>query len=226
MPDLRVIEIFDSLQGEGYWTGTPMTFVRLSGCNAPDLGLDCVRWCDTPDSWDPEEGELLSAAAIVRRAHFPRLCLTGGEPLLQAEGVAELAGRGAPLRPAGASGDQRHRRAAARGAGPRAGRPRFGSGFGAAETFDWTVVSPKPPAYRVAPEWEGLIDELKLVVDEGMDAATAERLAGEHRGAIVCVQPQWEGGSDRAFQDKAVRLVLEHPDWRLSLQTHKFLGIR
>ncbi len=59
-----------------------------------------------------------------------------------------------------------------------------------------------------------------------MDAATAERLAGEHRGAIVCVQPQWEGGSDRAFQDKAVRLVLEHPDWRLSLQTHKFLGIR
>jgi organic radical activating enzyme len=42
----------------------------------------------------------------------------------------------------------------------------------------------------------------------------------------VCVQPQWEGGSDRALRDKAVRLVLEHPDWRLSLQTHKFLGIR
>ncbi len=90
MTDLRVIEIFDSLQGEGFWTGAPMTFVRLAGCNAPDLGLDCVLWCDTPGSWAVDEGEIVSAAAIVERVHFPRLCLTGGEPLLQAEGVAEL----------------------------------------------------------------------------------------------------------------------------------------
>jgi organic radical activating enzyme len=219
-----VIEIFDSLQGEGYWTGTPMTFVRLAGCNAPDLSLDCVRWCDTAGSWDSLEGELLSAAAILERAHLPRMCLTGGEPLLQAEGVAELVA-------------EAHRRGmrvhletngtiAPPPAGPGSAAGSHAVDFDLGESFDWTVVSPKPPAYSVAPEWEGLIDELKLVVDRSMDAATAERLAGEHRGAIVSVQPLWDGRSDRASQEKAVRLVLEHPEWRLSLQTHKFLGIR
>ena len=224
MADLRVIEIFDSLQGEGYWTGTPMTFVRLAGCNAPDLGLDCVRWCDTPGSWDPLCGELLSAAAIVERARFPRLCLTGGEPLLQAEGVAELVAE------AHRRGLRMHLETNGTIAPPSAAA---GSAEGSdadgsdeSEAFDWTVVSPKPPAYRVAPEWEGLIDELKLVVDPAMDAVTAERLAGEHRGAIVSIQPQWEGGAGGGSRDRAVRLVLEHSDWRLSLQTHKFLGIR
>ena len=43
--------------------------------------------------------------------------------------------------------------------------------------FDWVVVSPKPPGYAIAGAWDGLIDELKLVVDDRMDAATAERLA-------------------------------------------------
>ncbi len=224
MPDLRVIEIFDSLQGEGYWTGTPMTLVRLAGCNAPDLGLDCVRWCDTPGGWDPDDGELLSAAAIVERVHLPRLCLTGGEPLLQAEGVAELVAE------AHRCGLRVHLETNGTVAPPStallpAARVSAAEEYGG-ETFDWTVVSPKPPVYRVAPEWDGLIDELKLVVDATMDAATAERLAGKHRGAIVSVQPRWEGGSDRALRDKALRLVMEHPDWRLSLQTHKFLGIR
>jgi 7-carboxy-7-deazaguanine synthase len=220
MPDLRVIEIFDSLQGEGYWTGTPMTFVRLAGCNAPDLGLDCVRWCDTAGSWDPLEGELLSVAAIVERVNLPRLCLTGGEPLLQAEGVAELVAE------AHRCGLRVHLETNGTLAPPGAAP---GSDAGKSDdddSFDWTVVSPKPPTYVVTPEWEGLMDELKLVMDEGMDAATAERLASEHRGAIVSVQPQWESGAGGASRDRAVRLVLEHPDWRLSLQTHKFLGIR
>ena len=53
---LRVLEIFDSIQGEGHWTGTPMTFVRLAGCNAVELGLDCAHWCDTSGSWHRDDG--------------------------------------------------------------------------------------------------------------------------------------------------------------------------
>ena len=64
---MRVLEIFDSLQGEGYWSGVATTFVRLAGCNAPGLGLGCVRWCDTPDSWDPRAGEDLEAGEILDR---------------------------------------------------------------------------------------------------------------------------------------------------------------
>jgi 7-carboxy-7-deazaguanine synthase len=233
MADLRVIEVFDSLQGEGYWTGTPMTFVRLAGCNAPALGLGCVRWCDTPDSWDPDAGEALAPSAAVAQAHFARICLTGGEPLLQAAGVAELVA-------------EAHRRGSrvhleTNGTVP----PPGGALEGGAAFFDWVVVSPKPPEYRIAPEWAGIIDELKLVVDEHMDPARAERLAAAHREAIISVQPAWEGpracesaasaaleapiGAAKPGESNvasAVRLVMEHPDWRLSLQTHKFLGIR
>ncbi len=90
MASLRVIEIFDSLQGEGYWTGVPMTFVRLAGCNAAGAGLGCARWCDTPGSWSVGAGEELDAFEILEQVHLPRLCLTGGEPLLQSGGVAVL----------------------------------------------------------------------------------------------------------------------------------------
>ena len=240
MTGLRVIEIFDSLQGEGYWTGTPMTFVRLAGCNAPELGLACVRWCDTPESWERGAGESLQPAEILERAQFSRICLTGGEPLLQAEGAADLVA-------------EAHR------CGMRVHLETNGTvaPTGAAEEedpFDWVVVSPKPPDYSVAGEWDGLIDELKLVVDEGMNAATAERLAVAHPEAIVSIQPVWEGSSrdgtigggaptgapavdwapgsegrrspGETSESRAVRLVLQHPDWRLSLQTQKYLGIR
>jgi 7-carboxy-7-deazaguanine synthase len=218
MTDLRVIEIFDSLQGEGYWTGVPMTFVRLAGCNASELGLDCVHWCDTSGSWDPEAGECVPVEDILERAHLPRLCLTGGEPLLQAEGtaalVAEAHARGLRVHletngtvpPPGADGDS---------------------------LFDWVVVSPKAPDHAIAPAWDGLVDELKLVVDDGMDAATAERLAATHPEAIISIQPVWEGPGaagrrppGETPESLAVRLVMEHPEWRLSLQTHKYLGIR
>ena len=114
-----MIEIFDSLQGEGYWTGVPMTFVRLAGCNAPELGLDCVRWCDTPGSWAREPGAELEPEEILDRARLPRLCLTGGEPLLQTEGVVALVATAHRARHQGPPGDERHRRAA-RCAGERA----------------------------------------------------------------------------------------------------------
>jgi organic radical activating enzyme len=210
-----------------------MTFLRLAGCNAPELGLGCVRWCDTPGSWDPDAGEALSPSAAVAQAHFARICLTGGEPLLQAEGVAELVA-------------EAHRRGGrvhleTNGTVP----PPSGALEGGAAVFDWVVVSPKPPEYRIAPEWAGIIDELKLVVDEHLDAARAERLAAAHSEAIISVQPAWEGPqagepagaaapaapggvaeSGASTVARAVRLVMEHPDWRLSLQTHKVLGIR
>lgn len=182
-----------------------MTFVRLAGCNALELGLDCTVWCDTPGSWDPETGEELDIFEVLGRVRFPRVCLTGGEPLLQLESVAGLVA-------------QAHKE------GIRVHLETNGTIAPLGLVFDWVTVSPKPPSYLVAPGWEGLVDELKLVADDKLDAATAERLAAAYPGAVVCIQPEHGGGRECA--ERAIALVMSHPEWRLSLQMHKVLGIR
>lgn len=73
---IKVSEIFHSLQGEGQWAGVPSTFIRLSGCN-----LRCV-WCDTPyASWTPE-GERMDLDLIVQSVKHDHIVLTGGEPMM------------------------------------------------------------------------------------------------------------------------------------------------
>ncbi len=223
---LRVLEIFDSLQGEGRWTGIPMTFVRLAGCNAPELGLTCTKWCDTPDSWSVEGGREMGVGEVIAQIRLPRVCITGGEPLLQRDGVERLAlevrsrgvkvhvetnGTIAPPIPTAPPIATAFRAPVAPGGGARGDR-----------VFDWATVSPKPPGHVVASGWSGSVDELKFILDDDFEAAIAERVAADHPEAVVCIQPVW---GESAAQ-KAVAMVADHPDWRLSLQTHKFLGMR
>jgi 7-carboxy-7-deazaguanine synthase len=82
---MKTSEIFPSIQGEGKGQGLVTTFVRLAGCN-----LRC-RWCDTRYAWDGGEEQSVDAiAAEVRRLGVRRVCITGGEPLLQGEDLSEL----------------------------------------------------------------------------------------------------------------------------------------
>ena len=184
-----------------------MTFVRLAGCNAPVLGLGCAQWCDTRGSWDADGGEPMEIADIAARVRLPRVCLTGGEPLLQLEGVQELV----------AELHSREVRVHVETNGT------VDPPSNDLLRFDWAVVGPKPSSYNIAPGWDGLVDELKLVMDDCLDEATAVRLAEAHPEAFVSIQPVWEG--ERSAVERAVTLVMGHPDWRLSLQTHKLLGI-
>jgi len=87
---MRILEIYQSKQGEGLWTGTYSVFVRTLGCL-----LRC-RYCDTPfaqsGSEDEEEGADLSPEEIVGRVlllDLPHIVLTGGEPMLTPE-IVEL----------------------------------------------------------------------------------------------------------------------------------------
>ena len=192
MPILRVIEIFDSVQGEGYWSGVPMTFVRLAGCNVTELGLSCARWCDTPLSWDEAGGEAISAASVAARVTLPRVCVTGGEPLLQSGGLVHLV-------------CELHRRGRKvhletnRTIGPES---LFGSGDPDTEP-DWVVVSPKPPNFAISLGWSTSIDELKLIADEYLDSGQAERLSCLAPGAIISVQPEW-GGAKRPERGRSL----------------------
>lgn len=203
---MRIMEIFDSVQGEGVWAGTPMTFVRLAGCNALELGLECVSWCDTSDSWSIEGGVDMPPAAVAAAVRLPRVCVTGGEPLLQPRAFGEL------LSLLHASGRRVHLETNGTLGLPPGVRP------------DWVVVSPKPPRYSVASGMSGSIDEIKFVVDGTFDEEPVRKLARAHPQAVVCLQPEW---SDvEAMGRRAVETVLAHPEWRLSLQLHKVLGVR
>lgn len=203
----RVNEIFYSLQGEGMWAGTPMVFVRLSGCN-----LRCP-FCDTDFRSFTEMG----AADIVAEARrvggaCDIICLTGGEPLLQADETLI---------------DAFH----------QAGYSIHVETNGTRELpegLDWVTVSPKGDFVRGAAFQARHADELKLVfreatseADRALREAQIERWRG--KGAEDnSLQPCDTGDPvrNRALLQEAVRYVQDHPWWRLSLQTHKLLHIR
>ncbi|MFM7240391.1 MAG: 7-carboxy-7-deazaguanine synthase QueE [Cyanobium sp.] len=203
-PTLPVVETFHSLQGEGLHAGRSAFFIRLGGCT-----VGC-SWCDTKHSWPqviharrtPEELTAETSAAAAAGAAF--VVITGGEPLHHnlAPLCDALARSGLPL----------HLETS--GVDPLSGR------------FAWITLSPK----RHRPPLEGLLaccHELKVIVHEPADLAFAEAMAtaafaAGNRPALL-LQPGWQSDAGR-------NLALEHvrrsPGWRLSLQSHKLLGVR
>ncbi len=69
-----IMEIFDSIQGEGSWLGIPATFIRFAGCN-----LRC-EWCDTKNSW--QQGSMMTVEAILDQVYKSSIIITGGKPAL------------------------------------------------------------------------------------------------------------------------------------------------
>lgn len=192
----KVNEIFCSLQGEGYWTGTPMVFVRLSGCN-----LKCP-FCDTDHAAFTE----MSASEIVSEAlrvggECRRICLTGGEPSLQADEALLQA-----FHRAGFSVNMETNGTHPVPAG-----------------VDWVTLSPKDQVAGLKGNGTVVLqraDEVKLVLAPGVDpSAWASFPATWH-----FLQPCDAAG--RMNTAETISYIQAHPIWRLSLQTHKLLGIR
>jgi len=206
-----VHEIFYTLQGEGAQAGRPAVFCRFSGCNLwtgreEDRATATCRFCDTRFvGVGPDGGKFGTAAdlATAVRAAWPGngrakplVVCTGGEPLLQLDREAV---------------DALH-----------------AAGFEVAvetngtilppEGIDWTCVSPKAGAETVLRHG----DELKLVFPQaGAPPAQFEDWDFRH----FSLQPM--DGPDLAANTRdALAYCLAHPQWRLSLQTHKILNIR
>jgi 7-carboxy-7-deazaguanine synthase len=212
-----VKEIFYTLQGEGANTGRPAVFLRFSGCNLW-TGLErdrekgpggCSRWCDTDfvGTNGTGGGRFRTAEALVSAvaSHWPRQAVrhvkpfvvcTGGEPLLQLDGPLLAA-----LESAGFSVSVETNGTI---------EPPQGS--------LWVTVSPKAHApLRVV---QG--NELKLVFPQaGAEPELFENLAFQH----FFLQPL-DGPEVAHHTQEALRYCLDHPQWRLSLQTHKLLQIR
>lgn len=206
----RVKEIFATLQGEGANTGRPAVFCRFSGCNLwsgreADRATAVCRFCDTDFvGTDGVGGGRFGDArqladAVAGRwppGHVHRFVVcTGGEPLLQLDGALVEAFH------------DRGFEVAVETNGTRPAPP----------GLDWICVSPKAGTDLVLRGG----DELKLVYpQEGADPADFEALAFRH----FFVQPM-DGPDVAANTTAAVDYCLRHPRWRLSLQTHKLIGI-
>lgn len=199
----RVNEIFYSLQGEGRNTGRAAAFVRFAGCN-----LRCP-FCDTEfDSYDLLTAQDIVDAILPFGSRF--VVLTGGEPTLQVdEAFVELL----------------HRHGFEVAMESNGTRP-------APTNIDWLTVSPKlAPGQAYRPVGERRPDELKVVFDEDTPAQLPALLqcitAGESL-PLLYLQPCDTGNGQRNARIVAacIDYIKEHPEWRLSLQTHKLTGIR
>ncbi len=202
---MRIIEVFHSVQGEGPLTGVRTTFVRTARCN-----LRC-RWCDTKYSFGPgRERSIRSILAEVTRNRTRFVCLTGGEPLLQAESrdlVAALAARGVvTLIETGGSLD----------VSPYLGLDRV--------SLSVDVKCPSS-GMETHNHWPNLRllraqDVLKFTVADRRDYLYARRVLRRYHGpAVVVFQPVWGTDAGRL----ADWVLADHLDVRVMLQEHKVL---
>jgi len=193
-----VMEAFATVQGEGAYTGTPSWFLRLGGC---DVG--CV-WCDVKESWDADAHPRVSLEIIVQNALESGrkvVVVTGGEPAMH-----DLAPLTDALR---AAGLRTHIETS--GAHPLTG------------SWDWVTLSPKkfkPCREDVYP----LADELKAVVYHRSDMDWAAGHADKVReDCALYLQPEWDKRDEATFW--ILSWIATRPGWRISLQTHKYIGI-
>ena len=207
------METFHSLQGEGMHAGRSAFFIRLGGCS-----VGC-SWCDTKHSWPegvhPEQTlQALGEAAATSIAHGAGfVVITGGEPLHHDLGPLCADLRDACGRAAGVTVPLHLETS---GVDPLSG------------AFDWITLSPKrhkPPTAELL----AACHELKVVVHGPDDLVFATAMAEaatnsrDAAGPALLLQP---GHDCPEGQQLAIDFVKAHPGWRLSLQTHKLLGVR
>lgn len=201
----RVTEIFASVQGEGFWTGTPMVFIRLSGCN-----LKC-RWCDTCHKTNASisEADIINEVKRVSGDYIRRVCITGGEPTEQLlnplTAALVAAGYWIQIETNGTRMDT------------------------IPSEVNWVTVSPKARVFYKSDRTHGKgikrASEVKIVLDGEIVPLTArDTFNAEHN----FIQPLWTDDiveRTEALND-ALQYIMTHPGWRLSLQTHKLIGVR
>lgn len=197
---MKVIEIFESIQGEGSFLGMPAIFIRLGGCN-----LHCP-FCDSQNSWGTQgiEMEIGDISTKVLEFKSEIVVITGGEPSLNEKDLYKLAhqlkqfGKKVHLETNGTN-DVDH------------------------TYFDWIVCSPKQEArYRIC----STADELKYVVTPQFDPKQDIRLEAfsAYGNGHIWLQP--EGSDMRNMWKKSVEIIKEYPELRIGVQLHKLMEVQ
>jgi len=194
---LPIMEYFLSIQGEGFHTGTASFFIRIGGC---DVGC---HWCDVKESWNPEIHPLVSVKEVIEKIppHIKTVVLTGGEPsLYNLDGITEIL----------------HNK------GKKIHLETSGTGNASGE-FDWICLSPKKNEHPKK-SFYVLADELKVIIQNKTDFKFAQEQASFlKKETKLFLQPEW------SQREKMLPLIIDfvqnNPEWKISLQTHKYLHI-
>lgn len=214
----RVKEMFYSLQGEGAQTGRAAVFCRFSKCNLwtgreKDRAQAICDFCDTDFiGTDGKGGGQFTADQLGTsiEAHWPQresgkpyVIFTGGEPLLQLDETLI---------------DEMHRRGFEVAVETNGTRP-------LPKGIDWVCVSPKADAEVVVTQ----CDEVKLVYPQELALPERfKRLPAKHYFLSPRATPNLKPAQDIQLQNhiqQAIEYCLQHPQWRLTLQMHKHVGI-
>lgn len=195
---LPVMETFYTVQGEGVYTGAPAYFIRLAGC---DVG--CV-WCDVKDSWDASIHPVIETQKLVDQVSESGavICVvTGGEPAMH--NLTEL------TRLLREKNIRTHIETS--GAHELTG------------TWDWVTFSPKKFKAPLDSIYQ-YADELKIIVFNASDIEWATGHAKKVKESCkLYLQPEWE--KREKMQSIILDFIRQNPSWRISIQTHKYLGV-
>lgn len=197
--DLPVMEAFYTLQGEGYHNGRAAYFIRLGGC---DVGC---HWCDVKESWDASLHPKLTIENIVKNAsqYLGKLAvITGGEPLMHNLDLLTKA---------------------LHDAGFQTNIETSGVCNEITGHWDWVCFSPKK--FKVPnPEIYKIAHELKVIVYNNSDFDFAEEHAAKvSKNCQLYLQPEWSRQLE--MLPKIIEYIKANPQWRISLQTHKYMEI-
>ncbi len=194
---LPLMEEFYTIQGEGFHTGTAAYFIRIGGC---DVGC---HWCDVKESWNAELHPPTQIDIIVSNAkkYADTVVITGGEPLTWDMNLLTSRLKEQNLKV----------HIETSGCYPVTG------------TWDWFCLSPKKNKLPVESAYE-IASELKVIIYNKHDFIFAEEQAEKvNPNAILFLQPEWSKKEE--MTSLIVDYVMNHPKWRVSLQTHKYLNI-
>ncbi|MGA7935008.1 MAG: 7-carboxy-7-deazaguanine synthase QueE [Kovacikia sp.] len=200
---LPIHETFQStVQGEGYWSGNLVDFIRLSGCP-----VQCP-WCDTgySDGGKNAPRELRSLTSLIQELKSPRVVISGGEPFIHKQLLILVQ--------------------ALLEAGKQVNIETSGAFWQDLPAEVWITLSPKhhvSPHYPVQEAFWSRANEIKLVISTGHELDFYTPCLALNSHCPIYLQPEW---SDR---DRAIPTILnllqQHPTYKLSLQTHKFIGV-
>ena len=196
-------KIFNSIQGEGHWTGTPVTFIRFQGSN-----LRCP-WCDTLEAQPKEGGYEIDAGMLADLAKMPHVVLTGGEPTMQ------------DIVPLVENLSLRNIRTHIETNGS------FPAVLTALRDIPLTWITLSPKAQKPPIESFKAANEVKFVIGDKQDTDdfehSADLLRSEHINAEFWLQPI---SQDPDATRLCVELCLRRPDlFKLSAQVHKYIGV-